>query len=225
MTQYRVLDTETTGVDVFSDRVVTAFIGVWDTDKTAFTQHLEFLVNPGIPIPAEASEVHGVTDELAQQGLDPVEFLEVFFRLVHDFADLPVVVYNAPFDLTLINAELTRYGHATYGWGKRQVIDPLVLERHYNKYKKGKKRLSDIVAQRGIPVDETRLHSADYDAEMTARVLEAQVAEWGTPTTAEQAQWHETWRADFEKYLRRVKEDATLEIRRGWPVQQKEDNE
>lgn len=218
-----IIDTESTGIDVFTDRVVTAFVGLWDTEEERFTAHLEFLVNPGIPIPAGATEVHGITDAVASQGMDPEEFLETLFYILHDWAEYPLVAYNVNYDLSLLNAELERHGHAPFDWNKRQILDPLVLERHYNKYVRGKKRLIDIAGQRGITLDENRLHTADYDAEVTARVAAQQINQWGLPSNDEQAQWHETWRADFETYLRGVKGDATLVIERGWPVREKEE--
>lgn len=212
------LDLESSGVDVFNDRVVTAFVGLWDTDEGKFVQHLEFLVNPQIEIPQGAIDVHGVTNEMASKGMDPVEFLELFHYVLHDWAEYPICVYNAPFDLTLLNAELVRYGYTPFDWNKRKIIDSLVLERHFNKYKKGKKRLMDVAEQRGITLDESRLHSADYDAEVTARVAVQQIAEWGLPTNEEQAQFHADWAVDFQAYLRRVKNDPELVIDTAWPT-------
>lgn len=213
-----VIDCETTGTDVFEDRVVTAFAGVWDTEKEGWSARMEFLVNPGIPIPEEATAVHGITNEAASEGMPPEEFLELLFDFLQNYADLPVVAYNANYDLSLINAELERYGFQAYDWNKRQIIDPLVLERHYNKYKKGKKRLVDIVAQRGIKTDESRLHSASYDCEMTARIVDQQFREWGTHTNEQQAQMHADWAESFEQWIRGTKGDPEIVIDRGWPV-------
>lgn len=211
------LDTETTGIDVFNDRIVTYFVGVWDTEKNDWTRRTEALVNPGIPIPQGASDVHGITDEVASQGMDPEEALEILFDRLQDAADLPLVVYNAPYDLTLINSELQRYGYPAYDWNKRRVIDPLVLERHHNKYVKGKKRLIDVVGQRGISVDESRLHTADYDGELTIQIALQQIEEWGMPSNAEQAAYHYEWAESFERFMRDVKRDESIVIGRAWP--------
>lgn len=184
---------------------------------------MEFLVNPGIPIPEEATAVHGITNEAASEGMPPEEFLELLFDFLQNYADLPLVLYNVNYDLSLINAELERYGFTPYDWNKRQIIDPLVLERHYNKYKKGKKRLVDIVAQRGIKTDESRLHTADYDCEMTARIVDQQIREWGMPTNEQQAQMHADWAESFESWLRKAKGDDSIVIGRDWPTRLKEE--
>ena len=213
-----VADLESTGTNVAEARVVTAFLGLWDSEEDRFVQYLDFLVNPGVDIPEEASAIHGITTEQASRGMDPVEFLELFHYVAHDWAEYPHVLYNAPYDLSVLNAELVRYGYTAFDWTKRQIVDSLVLERHFNKYKKGKKRLMDVAEQRGITLDESRLHSADYDAEVTARVAVQQIAEWGLPTNEEQAEWHREWAVDFQAYLRRVKNDPELVIDTAWPT-------
>ena len=213
-----VADLESTGTNVAEARVVTAFLGLWDSDEDRFVQYLDFLVNPGVDIPEEASAIHGITTEQASRGMDPVEFLELFHYVAHDWAEYPHVLYNAPYDLSVLNAELERYGYTAFDWTKRQIIDPLVLERHFNKYKKGKKRLMDVAEQRGITLDESRLHSADYDAEVTARIAVQQIAEWGLPTNEEQAEWHRAWAESFQEYMRRVKNDPELVIDPAWPM-------
>lgn len=218
-----IFDTETTSPEPTEARLVTAFLGLWDTETEKFEQHLEFLINPGVPIPEEASAIHGITDEVASRGMNPVEALELMFYVFHDWSEYPHVAYNLPFDATVLNCELERYGYTAFDWTKRQLIDPLVLERHFNKYKKGKKRLMDVAAQRGITLDESRLHAADYDSEITARVVTQQIQEWGMPTNEEQAQYHAEWANSFQSYLRRVKNDATLTISGDWPTRQKED--
>ena len=214
-----VIDSETTSAQPEEARVVTAFLGLWDSEEDRFVQYLDFLVNPGVDIPEEASAIHGITTEQASKGMDPVEFLELFHYVAHDWAEYPHVLYNAPYDLSVLNAELERYGYTAFDWTKRQIIDPLVLERHFNKYKKGKKRLMDVAEQRGITLDESRLHSADYDAEVTARVAVQQIAEWGMPTNEEQAEWHREWAESFQAYMRWVKNDPELVIDPRWPMQ------
>ena len=59
-----VLDTETTGVDVAKDRIVQVGFQVWEA--AGMTKEWRTLVNPGIPIPQEVVEVHGITDAMVQ---------------------------------------------------------------------------------------------------------------------------------------------------------------
>ncbi|QDP65465.1 MAG: hypothetical protein Tp182DCM212571_83 [Prokaryotic dsDNA virus sp.] len=60
------LDTETSGIDVFNDRIVTVFTGVLDTESGKWTDSINLLVNPGIDIPAEATAVHGISTRVAR---------------------------------------------------------------------------------------------------------------------------------------------------------------
>ena len=218
MSRYVALDTESSGVDVFNDRVVTAFVGLWDTDEGRFTQHLEFLVNPGIEIPQEATDVHGITNAQASKGMDPVEFLEILFYVLHDWAEYPIVVMNANYDLSLINAELERYGYTAFDWTKRQIIDPLVIDRAKDRYRKGKKNLTRLAEVYGVPFDESLAHDASYDCYMAVNVAIKQIEKFGLPTNEEQAKWHREWAESFQEYMRRVKNDPELVIDTAWPT-------
>lgn len=212
------LDLEASGIDVFNDRVVTAFVGLWDTDEGKFTQHLEFLVNPGIEIPQGAIDVHGVTNEIASKGIDPVEFLEILFYVLHDWAEYPIVVMNANYDLSLINAELERYGYTAFDWTKRHIIDPLVIDRAKDRYRKGKKNLTRLAEVYGVPFDESLAHEAAYDCYLAVNVAIKQIEKFGMPTNEEQAEWHREWAESFQEYMRRVKNDPELVIDTEWPT-------
>lgn len=220
MSEYVALDLETTGIDVFNDRVVTAFVGLWDTDEGRFTQHLEFLVNPGIEIPQGAIDVHGVTNEMAAAGMNPVEFLELFHYVLHDWAEYPIVVMNANYDLSLLNAELERYGHAPFDWTKRKIIDPLVIDRGNDRYRKGSRKLVNLAEHYGVEVDESKAHDAAYDCYLAVNVAVEQIKRYGESNNEQQAEWFEAWRSNFESYLRRTNPDATVEA--GWPTRLRE---
>lgn len=59
-------DTETTGVDVEDDRIVSAALVVQDA-AGGRPRTTRWLVNPGIPVPAGATEIHGLTDLYLQR--------------------------------------------------------------------------------------------------------------------------------------------------------------
>ena len=221
MSKYVALDTETSGIDVFNDRVVTAFVGLWDTDENRFVQHLEFLVNPGIEIPQAATDVHGVTNEMASKGMDPVEFLEILFYVLHDWAEYPIVVMNANYDLSLINAELERYGYTAFDWTKRQIIDPLVIDRGNDRYRKGSRKLVNLAEHYGVDVDESKAHDAAYDCYLAVGVAVEQIKRYGESSNEQQAAWFESWRSNFEQWLQRTNPEATVD--RGWPTRLKEE--
>ena len=110
-------DTETTGVDVESDRIVSAAIVVQDAAGSR-PRVSRWLVNPGVPVPAGATEVHGLTDEhLQRNGRWPAPVMEEIARLLGEqaAAGRPLVVMNAPFDLTLLDRELRRHRASALG--------------------------------------------------------------------------------------------------------------
>ncbi|KRC37745.1 exonuclease domain-containing protein [Oerskovia sp. Root22] len=170
-------DTETTGVDVHNDRIVTAALVRRVPGES--TEVRTWLIDPGVPIPAEAAAIHGISTEHAvEHGEAPGPALEEIASLIA--ADLalgvPVVAFNAAFDLSLLDAELTRHGLPTLGerLGREvtPVIDPLVLDRSLDRYRKGKRKLGDLCAHYGV-FDGGNLHTADVDVLATLDVLEA----------------------------------------------------
>ena len=167
-------DTETTGVDVGTDRIVTAAVvrreGLMESVTT-------WLVDPGLEIPAAASAIHGITTEYARAyGRSPVEALdEIAAGLAGALArGEPVVAFNACYDLSLLDAELRRHHLTTLGdrIGRdvRFVIDPLVLDRHLDRYRRGKRKLADMCLHYAVR-SAAALHAADVDVVATLDVL------------------------------------------------------
>ena len=168
-------DTETTGVDVDADRVVTAALVRRDGYGTAVRS---WLIDPGVEIPGEAAAIHGITTERARAfGRPPAEALEQLAAALAAAAlrGEPVVAYNACFDLSLLDAELRRHGLAALpdrlGGTPLTVIDPLVLDRHLDRYRRGKRRLGDLCEH--YHVSSGGLHTADVDVVATLDVLRA----------------------------------------------------
>lgn len=219
-----IFDVESTGIDVFNDRIVQLFIGIADENGDLIEKH-EWIINPGVPVPEEAANVHGFTTEYLQEyGMDPRRALWeadlVFKKAVRE--GIPVVAFNANYDLSILTAEMARYSLGSrYGnWiaDNVLVLDGLVIDRAKDKYRKGKRKLVNMAAHYGIPFDESAAHKADYDVEVTAKVTRAILDKFGVPTTAEQAQWYEEWRSHLEEYLRRT--DPNASVGRGWPVRE-----
>lgn len=216
-------DTETTGVDPTQVRIVTAAL-LSLGGEIARARH--WLVNPGIPIPAEATAVHGITDERAAQGMDPAVAVEEIAREVCGAWDhgLPVVIMNAAYDLTLLDHELARHHLPTLGERGAYpglVIDPLVLDRHIDRYRKGSRRLDALCEHYQVRLDDA--HAADGDAVAAARVawrigcLRPDIAAMDADElTALQRIAHADWAEGFQAHLRR-RGDADAVIDGTWP--------
>jgi DNA polymerase III epsilon subunit-like protein len=108
-----VLDTETTGLT--EPRLVD--IGVLGIDGEVL---LDTLVNPGVPIPAEASAIHGITD--ADAATAP-SFAAILPQLTNVLSARRVIIYNAGFDTRVLTAELDRYEHDLAPRAVRDIRD------------------------------------------------------------------------------------------------------
>ncbi|WP_433893340.1 3'-5' exonuclease [Streptomyces sp. CA-111067] len=219
-------DLETTGTDPLQARIVTA--AVTEVKGGEPVRRRAWLADPGVPIPAETTAIHGVSTERATTAGRPAP------EVVAEIADalrgywaveVPVVVYNAPFDLTLLDEELRRYALPPLvapGGRPGPVIDPLVIDRTLDKYRKGKRTLEAACTVYGVPLDGA--HEAGADALAAVRVAVALAARY--PEAAEsdvwtlhhsQTTWYAAWAEDFSAWLRR-KGSADAELDTGWPL-------
>jgi DNA polymerase III subunit epsilon len=167
-----VFDLETTGVDVESCRIVSAHVGILDAAGTPVEQW-DWLADPGVEIPDGAAAVHGITTERARAEGRPAA--EVVGEIVATldailFSGMPLVVYNAPYDLTLLHREARRHGVLPVH-DPSPVIDPLVIDKALDKYRRGKRTLT--VASEVYGVELTDAHTAGADAVAAGRVAQA----------------------------------------------------
>lgn len=170
-------DTETTGVDVETDRIVSAAVVVQDAAGTR-PRVSRWLVNPGVPVPAGATAVHGLTDEHLQlngRWPAPVMFEIAEVLAEQAVAHRPLVVMNAPFDLTLLDRELRRHRASSLDrWFETSpllVMDPRVLDKHLDRYRKGRRTLTDLCAHYGVELEGA--HDAAADAQAALDVVRA----------------------------------------------------
>ncbi|MER5441933.1 3'-5' exonuclease [Streptomyces sp. NPDC002790] len=168
-------DTETTGVDVENDRIVSAAIVVQDAAGTR-PRVSRWLVNPGVSVPPGATEIHGLTDEhLQRYGRWPAPVMEEVGRALAEqaAAGRPLVVMNAPFDLTLLDRELKRHRASSLALylatASLCVIDPRVLDKHLDRYRKGRRTLTDLCEH--YEVELAGAHDAAADAQASLDVV------------------------------------------------------
>jgi DNA polymerase-3 subunit epsilon len=135
-------DLESTGVNAHEDRIVQAAVVRIKAEQRP--QITTWLTNPGVEIPEEATAVHGITTDHARvHGQDPDQ---VLFELTGRIAlamghGIPVVAFNAPYDLSMLEAENRRHGIDTLasrlgGKPLGPVIDPMVLDKYVDPYRK-----------------------------------------------------------------------------------------
>lgn len=207
-------DTETTGPNPTEDRIVTAaFIvrGGGRDDRT-----FSWLINPGVPIPAEASEVHGITDAKVQaEGADPkIALDEIADCLAKAITwGMPLVAFNQSFDWSILHYDLLRNGLATVydrvGPCDLPLVDPHVIDKQKDKYVKGTgmRKLKPTAERYGVTL--TDWHTAEADALAALLIAEAQLVKWpgigaAGPGAlfADQQRWRAEQQAGLQKWFR-----------------------
>lgn len=213
-------DLETTGIDPLQDRIVTASCVTLGAAGVLLTRN--WLVNPGIDIPAEATAIHGITTEHAKSyGAPPAEAVRQIREhiAIEWAAGVPLIVMNAAYDLTMLQAESARHGLGFLDIGP--VIDPLVLDRHIDPYRKGKRNLEALAEHYGTKQDGA--HTSEGDAVAAARVV------WAMARRAKhilgkgsledlqrmQAEAQAEWARGYQDYLR--KKDPAASVDGSWP--------
>lgn len=217
-------DTETTGVSPHHSRLVTASIIVTGQNP----ERHEWLADPGVEIPSAASAVHGISTEKARTHGRPVAEVLPEIRdilLTHLRAGHPVVAFNASFDLTLLESELVRHGHQSLtellGGEPTPIIDPLVLDRMIDRYRKGPRRLESLCAH--YRVEASGFHDASADVEATLAVLEAMMKTSALLRSSSLAKLHElqknahaSWAESFNQFL--ASKGKKPDVDPSWPL-------
>lgn len=221
-------DTETTGTDPTQARLVTATVSLVGGGKETATQ--SWLCIPEAPIPAEATAVHGITTEYAEAHGRPVYSVasEIALALVMAICEgWPLVIFNAPYDLTLILNELERVGAGRHSALPQRladsalIVDPLVIDRGLDKFRKGSRKLADMCAHYGITLENA--HDASADALAAARLVYRMGAKFGAPMADlvglqhQQRTWYKAWCLNFADYLRREGKPTDDLHPDGWP--------
>ena len=219
------LDLETTGRDPFTDRILAVALFRQDPDGQPVAL-VDTLVDPGpdVDIPDGAAAVHGITRErlVAEQAPPLSEVLVEVHAALTGLADAgeAVVIYNAPFDWPFLASELARLDPPLELPACR-LVDPLVLDRHVDRYRKGKRTLSAAAAVYGV--DLTDAHDAGADALASlgvARTIGRRYPAVGSLSPFElhalQVEAHRVWRDSFNVYLQRIGADRDP-VSGDWP--------
>ena len=217
-------DLETTGVDVETSRIVSACIAIVDASGAAVSRW-DWLADPGVEIPAGAAAIHGISTARAraegrQAALVVAEIVQTL--KVTCALGIPLVVYNAPYDLSLLDRECRR--HSVEALPEPYVvIDPLVIDKAVDRYRRGKRTLEVTSALYGVPLDEA--HDAGSDAIAAARVAQALLAKYGEQLSipfddlhSRQQRWYADQASSFQDYMRSSKGDPNFVANSEWPV-------
>jgi DNA polymerase-3 subunit epsilon len=173
-------DLETTAADPEEARIVSAAlvkIGPAIEGQYRDVERHTWLVNPGVEIPQEAIDVHGITNEQAREGAPaPAALQEIGVALLNAGMIVPVVIQNARYDLTVLDRELRRHFadalEALRALTMLKVIDPLVIDKHLDRYRPKRvasHSLEDCCKVWNVPLEGVA-HDAAFDAIAAVRL-------------------------------------------------------
>lgn len=217
------IDTETTGVDPFTDRIVSVAAVLVNPQGGVCTM-VDEVIAVDVDIPEGATAIHGITTERARVDGRPV--LAVLTRLAstvrnHVYTGRPVVMFNARFDWPLILTECVRNGVDMPP--AVPILDPFIFDKVTDRYRRGGRKLVDVAKLHNVPLGDDA-HGAAADARAAGLVMRAMVASHpnlATSTLADlhmqQVAAHEADRQRFVDWKRR-NSDPQFDIPAGWPI-------
>lgn len=161
------IDLETTGINLSVDRIVEIAIVKKQVDGTRLVKRK--LINPQMPIPKSASDIHGITNDMVK---DAPTFKQVANEIRQFLEHCDLGGYNSNrFDIPLLVEEFLRAGlefnvddkHLLDVQKVYHMMEPRTLSAAYRFY-----------------CDKTldNAHSAEADAVATCDILEAQVEKY-----------------------------------------------
>lgn len=220
-------DIETTGVNCHSDRIVTAAISLVG-DQRPSEEHT-WLVDPGVEIPQDATAVHGITTERARaEGVAPAVAVEQITTILAGQIALgvPIIAFNARFDLTILNCEARRHGVTPLvdqvgGLEQLIVVDPFVIDKQFDRFRKGKRTLGALCEHYQVGLDEA--HAAHADALAAARLvwrMRQTIAELAAielkSLHSKQVAWSDEQSASLQAYFDQKGRNERVDL--GWPI-------
>lgn len=157
-------DLETTGINIAEDRIVElSYLKVYPNGKEEVKT---FKINPTIPIPPQASAIHGIKDEDIKEA---PTFAEVAKTLAKEFEGCDFAGYNLhKFDVPLLAEEFLR-ANQDFDFIKRKIIDVQVI------FHKMEQRTLSAAYKFYCKKDLSEAHSAEADTLATYEVLKAQL--------------------------------------------------
>jgi len=160
-----VLDTETTGLSAEDGHRIVEIGCIEIVDRRLTGRTLHLYLNPEREIDTGALAVHGLTLERLQS--EP-RFGDVADRVLEFLAGAEVLIHNAPFDVSFLDAELDRLQRQRFGAWVAGVVDTLAMARELHP---GKRNSLDALCERyAISNAHRKLHGALLDAELLADV-------------------------------------------------------
>ena len=202
------LDFETTGIDRFNDVPVSYALVL--VEEGVVVRSWSGLIDPGRPIPPEATDVHGISTEQARdEGMPLPEAIALVSDAVVAASNrgVPLAGMKLDYDLTILETQardLCGWGPVERGWCG-PVLDAVVIDRHFDPERKGRRTLVDLCAHYGIEIG--LAHDASADAIASIEVLFALALRYDAlwrcglaQLHADQIAWHREWTESYDSW-------------------------
>ncbi len=157
-----VLDTETTGLSARGGDKIVEIGCVELINHIPSGNHYHIYLNPQRDMPEEAFRIHGISNEFLA---DKPIFASKHEEFLEFIADSTLIIHNAPFDLSFLNAELKLCSKPAL---KNNIIDTVVLARKI--HPGARVSLDALCKQYNISNEHRKLHGALLDSEILAEV-------------------------------------------------------
>ncbi len=171
-------DLETTGTNIATDRIVeiSAIKLYPDGSQEILTKR----INPGMPIPAEATAIHGISDDDVKDNPSFKEVAEDFYKMMHgcDIAGYNII----RFDIPLLVEEMLRVGISDFPAPDTNFVDAMSIFHNYEKRDLEAAML--FYCNKGLE----GAHSAESDTKATVEVFLAQVDKYNLPADLNEIQ-------------------------------------
>ena len=204
-----IVDFDTTGVDPLVAHPVS--IAAVRLEQGEERGHLYTLLDPGEPIPAGATQIHGITDEMVKGAPKLASLTAQLCELAQ--GAVPCGYHGELYDKLILQRSIIGPDCPLID-ARQPWIDPLVMIRKIDRYVKGagRHKLEAVAARWGVPFEEGEAHNALADVRATGRVL-AELVRQGNVSSACSlgrlleyiGQVRVQQQADYERYRARVK--------------------
>lgn len=161
-----VLDTETTGLSPRNGNRIIEIGCVELFERKLTGNNFHRYINPERDSEEGALAVHGLTTEFLR---DKPTFAEIVVEFLEYIKDAEVIIHNAPFDVSFLNAEFARLELPPFSEHVSEITDTLVQAKELFP---GKRNSLDALCSRyNISNSHRKLHGALLDAELLADVF------------------------------------------------------
>ncbi|HEY0433246.1 MAG TPA: 3'-5' exonuclease [Chitinophagaceae bacterium] len=191
-----VIDLETTGTNLGTDRIIEIAIVKVLTDGTQVVKRK--LINPGIPIPAAVTELHGITNEMVK---DAPSFRQVAHELKQVLDGCDLAGYNSNrFDIPMLMEEFLR-AEVEFDMRSRKLLDV--------------QKIFHLMEQRTLSAAykfycnkiHEKAHSAEADALATVEIFHAQLERYPALGNT------------IESVLKSIGEDVIVDLARRFTIE------